>query len=319
VRLCRTLTFAPAKEIRRARPKEWVREDAHPPGLESAQEMGSRGRSPSRLEKNKRSTGRCGLARFLAMEVHDSVGGFVGRRHPASGVHIYSGQPTIVFLTLVTRHRERWLDQPLIHLVLRETWMKAQAWLVGYYLLMPDHLHLFCAPHDLSFGFDEWTTFWKRRFKRSLGIELQRCGAPVLEGGNEVPTARTVSKHSDSRVQSESITQPIMRAVSLPPGVDAWGVRYLSDTDREFRQRWVQATAPTTGTEPASKKTPQDWMIDDPAWYRWQEGRPWHTRLRRSEHYQDKWQYVRENPLRQGYVTDPADWPFQGMLNVLRW
>src|SRR5258708_38362005 len=59
--------------------------------------------------------------------------------------------------------------------------------------------------------------------------------------------------------------------------------------------------------------------ITDRAQYRWQEGKPWDTRLRRSESYQEKWQYVRENPLRKKLVENLDDWQFQGMLNVLPW
>jgi hypothetical protein len=35
--------------------------------------------------------------------------------------------------------------------------------------------------------------------------------------------------------------------------------------------------------------------------------------------YDEKWEYVRSNPVRHSYVTDPADWPYQGELNELRW
>jgi len=50
---------------------------------------------------------------------------------------------------------------------LAEIWSKeATAWRVGYYLLMPDHLHFFCAPHDLHFDIDAWVEFWKRQFSR---------------------------------------------------------------------------------------------------------------------------------------------------------
>ena len=43
---------------------------------------------------------------------------------------------------------------------------EATAWLVGDYLLMPDHVHLFCAPRDWQFGIDEWVRFWKSQFSR---------------------------------------------------------------------------------------------------------------------------------------------------------
>jgi REP element-mobilizing transposase RayT len=51
---------------------------------------------------------------------------------------------------------------------------------------------------------------------------------------------------------------------------------------------------------------------------RWQ-AHPFHHRLRRPESYTDKWNYVRENPMRKGLVKDAKDWPYQGMLNTLQW
>jgi len=156
--------------------------------------------------------------------VSDALYDEIGRKHPARGVHIYSGQPTIVFLTICTEDRKPWLASPALHENLRAAWQSAQAWLVGYYLLMPDHLHLFCAPHDSAFTLEKWVTFWERQFRRL-------------------------------------------------------------------------------------HKAPD---------FRWQP-HPFHHRLRREEDYTDKWNYVRENPLRKGLVKNAEDWPFQGMLNTLRW
>jgi REP element-mobilizing transposase RayT len=30
---------------------------------------------------------------------------------------------------------------------------------------MPDHLHAFCAPHDLHFTIENWIAYWKREFR----------------------------------------------------------------------------------------------------------------------------------------------------------
>ncbi|MGA3163301.1 MAG: hypothetical protein ABSD77_03785 [Verrucomicrobiota bacterium] len=147
-----------------------------------------------------------------------------GRKHPARGILISSNQPTIVFLTVCTKDRQPWLAQPTVHKALCNVWSQADAWLVGDYLLMPDHVHLFCAPRDLSFTLQRWVTHWKRKFSR----------------------------------------------LDLPN---------TSDWLRNF----------------------------------------WDTRLRRSENYTEKWNYVRENPVRAGLVKEPNDWPFQGRLNVLQW
>ena len=91
------------------------------------------------------------------------------------------------------------------------------------YLLMPDHLHLFCAPHDLKFTIERWMGFWKDRFAK---------------------------------------------------------------------------THPDTGTFQAGG---------------------FHHRLRDGENYSQKWQYVRENPMRAGLVTRPEDWPYFGRVHEIRW
>jgi putative transposase len=36
--------------------------------------------------------------------------------------------------------------------------------------------------------------------------------------------------------------------------------------------------------------------------------------LRSAESYGQKWQYVRNNPVRAGLVRCPEDWPYQGRI-----
>jgi REP element-mobilizing transposase RayT len=48
----------------------------------------------------------------------------------------------------------------------------------------------------------------------------------------------------------------------------------------------------------------------------WQDGFLDHL-LRSEESYQDKWHYVRENPVRAGLVKQAEDWPFQGQIHRL--
>src|SRR5688572_18802471 len=83
---------------------------------------------------------------------------------------------TIVFLTVNTRKRIPWLAQPPIHAILRQTWLEADAWLAGTYVLMPDHVHLFCAPRDLNLTLDTWVTYWKSQFKKNLNAFLSDPG-----------------------------------------------------------------------------------------------------------------------------------------------
>jgi putative transposase len=93
----------------------------------------------------------------------------VGRKHPAPGVHVQLGRPNWVLLTVTTEDRQPWLATAQVHQLIHQTWLEATAWLVSDYLLMPDHLHCFCAPHDLKFTIEKWTTYWKRGFHRKHG------------------------------------------------------------------------------------------------------------------------------------------------------
>jgi putative transposase len=45
----------------------------------------------------------------------------------------------------------------------------------------------------------------------------------------------------------------------------------------------------------------------------WEEGFFDHV-LRNNESYSQKWNYVRENPVRAGLIASAADWPYQGEI-----
>lgn len=49
----------------------------------------------------------------------------------------------------------------------------------------------------------------------------------------------------------------------------------------------------------------------------WQKGFFDHL-IRHSESYSEKWEYVRQNPVRARLVTNPEDWPWQGELVRIR-
>ena len=91
----------------------------------------------------------------------------VGRQSPTSGAHVLLGQPNIFFVTVNSKDAVPWIASPTVQDSLADVWRNnATAWLVGYYLLMPDHMHFFCAPHDLHFDIDKWIAYWKRQFSR---------------------------------------------------------------------------------------------------------------------------------------------------------
>jgi putative transposase len=45
----------------------------------------------------------------------------------------------------------------------------------------------------------------------------------------------------------------------------------------------------------------------------------WDVQLRCEDDYEAKWEYVRNNPVRHGYVRNADDWLFAGEIEVLAW
>ena len=150
------------------------------------------------------------------------------RKRPAHPPPVERGNvPIIVYLTVCTQGRNPVLTSAEIQELLVSSWTAAKGWLVGRYIVMPDHLHLFCAPEELS-----------------------------------------------------------------PPNLDQW-VRYWKTV---ASRRWPR---------------PEEQPI-------WQLGF-WDTQLRNVAHYDEKWEYTRQNPVRAGLIATPEAWLYQGELNELRW
>jgi REP element-mobilizing transposase RayT len=69
-----------------------------------------------------------------------------------------------VFLTVCVRGRRPLLARPDIHEILIAAWRAADQWIVGRYVLMPDHLHMVCAPAEATTAsLAQWVRFWKGR------------------------------------------------------------------------------------------------------------------------------------------------------------
>lgn len=132
----------------------------------------------------------------------------------------------IVFVTVCTQDREPILASRPVHDTLINAWQEADAWAVGRYVLMPDHIHLFCSPCNDSVPLKKWVSFWKSRSS----------------------------------------------------------------------QRW-----------PLPEQQPV-WQRDF-----------WDRQLRSHESYEDKWEYVRYNPVRKDFVSDADEWEYQGELANLVW
>jgi putative transposase len=149
-------------------------------------------------------------------------------RHLARLERVWIERP-IFFITTCTADRRGELANARLHEICREVWHNSQelyGWLVGRYVLMPDHVHFFCAPR----GDD-------RRLELFVG-------------------------------------------------------------------KWKEWTA---------KYAHARWRVTMPLW---QEEFFDHA-LRSEESYDEKWRYVRENPVRAQLVGAADDWPYQGELNAL--
>ena len=101
----------------------------------------------------------------------------ISRKTPAHGVRIDPWHPTIVLVTVCTKDRRRWLASPENQMALHRVWEDAQAWLVGRYVLMPDHLHLFAAPGRMEIPLDNWVRYWKSRFTQARDCPTQEWQA----------------------------------------------------------------------------------------------------------------------------------------------
>ena len=170
------------------------------------------------------SNGRVGIAlrhvcvgilpgSWICIHNADALTTRYGRRHH---------RPTVVFVTVCTKNRRSILASAKVHDALIETWSHATAWLVGRYVVMPDHMHLFAIPGPQPLPLGNWVAFWKSRLARKVGTGI------------------------------------------------------------------------------------------------WQEGY-WDRTLRDGESYAEKWEYVRDNPVRKGLVGDAMDWPLAGSMNDLNW
>jgi REP-associated tyrosine transposase len=144
-------------------------------------------------------------------------------------------EPAIYFVTICTKDRQRILArEPIAHVLISELQSVRQRhrWVVGRYVIMPDHVHFFCALEPeakmLSHFVGAWKTWTSRRIHEFLG------------------------------------PQP--------------------------------AAAATTAL--------------------WQRGFFDHV-LRSEESYDEKWNYVRDNPVRAGLVRVPEDWPYSGEVERL--
>ena len=163
------------------------------------------------------------------------------RHHPSSNsIHTIGFRSTILFVTVCTEGKIPILANPEMVAMIVSAWVDADKWIVGQYVIMPDHIHFFCSPATCPpYDFHKWIAYWKRLTTQAAATQ--------------------VAAREDAR----------------PPG----------------------------GARPPKL---------------WQSG-CWDTQMRTGNQYKEKWEYVRNNPVRRGLVINADDWPYQGRMNVLEW
>ena len=92
------------------------------------------------------------------------------RRHP---IHLVPSErfnrAVIIFVTVCTAGRRKILANETAHKAILTSWKKANLWLVGRYVIMPDRLHFFCAPGELEApSLEQWMRYWKSVATRNL-------------------------------------------------------------------------------------------------------------------------------------------------------
>jgi len=87
----------------------------------------------------------------------------VGRKHPAHMPAVERhNQPIIIFLTLCSKNRKQIFASADSVEVIVNAWHEAKSWFVGRYVIMPDHIHLFCAPGTFPpEPLKQWIRYWK--------------------------------------------------------------------------------------------------------------------------------------------------------------
>ncbi len=87
------------------------------------------------------------------------------RHYPARrALDDFGKRANLVFVTVCAKGHRSIIAQPDVHALLTELWGDSSQWLVGRYVLMPDHLHLFCAPGRIDVpNVRAWIAYWKSR------------------------------------------------------------------------------------------------------------------------------------------------------------
>ncbi len=125
-----------------------------------------------------------------------------------------AGQPTIIFLTVCTKERRLLLASPTMHNHLREAWSDSSRWLAGRYVILPDHLHLFCSPlADSDIPLERWVAYWKNAVARKWKESPENTG-PLWQRqylGPKTPRRRKLQPKMGLYAQQPRAPRPLQK------------------------------------------------------------------------------------------------------------
>jgi REP element-mobilizing transposase RayT len=92
-----------------------------------------------------------------------------GRKHPAHPPVLDAFNVSIIiFLTVCSKDRKPIFASLDAAEAIINSWHTAKSWHVGRYVIMPNHIHLFCAPATSpSEPLKQWVRYWKNTASRN--------------------------------------------------------------------------------------------------------------------------------------------------------
>ena len=98
----------------------------------------------------------------------------LNRKHP---VHIQPvikhNMPVILFITVCSKDKQNIFNNDKFHATAIKSWKEANAWKVGYYIIMPNHIHFFCTPNSSPiYNLKLWIKYWKRIVTQNYDINI---------------------------------------------------------------------------------------------------------------------------------------------------
>lgn len=91
------------------------------------------------------------------------------RKHP---IHLPFGEKhnraIIIYVTTCTWKRRSILASARLHDAIVRVWRGTSTWIVGRYVIMPDHIHFFCAPNGVVPSLERWMRYWKSNVTKGI-------------------------------------------------------------------------------------------------------------------------------------------------------